>query len=126
LNMATECKAWCGTTDLNSIPTEDAVAWWYGVAASYVCSPACARRGESTTDGGTGTMMEIELRTDQGHFVAVVEIPPFPDSGLPEVVVWGTRTFLLARDAEPPTARVVYEEGFAVMSLTPSPGLPRN
>jgi hypothetical protein len=48
--MSAKCKAWCGATELNAIPAEDAAAWWYGVAGSYVCSPACARQGEPPPD----------------------------------------------------------------------------
>jgi len=54
--------------------------------------------------------------------VAWVEIPPLPNSQLPNVVLWGTRTFV--RDNYAPDAIPVYREAFAVASLTPSPGLP--
>jgi hypothetical protein len=69
-------------------------------------------------------MREIELRVSTGEFVAVVEIPPFPDQGLPEVVMWGVRTFLRTPEPKEAPGRPVYTEGFAVMSLTPSPGKP--
>lgn len=63
-------------------------------------------------------MRDIELHTRDGHFVALVEIPPFPAGKLPEVVTWGTRCFVMADEsAEPPR----YTEAFAVVSCTPSP-----
>ena len=67
-------------------------------------------------------MREIELRTSSHEFVAVVEILPFPDKGLPEVVVWGERTFIRTPDVA--RNRPVYTEGLTVLSLTPSPGMP--
>jgi hypothetical protein len=69
-------------------------------------------------------MREIELRTGTHQFVAIVEIPPFPDRGLPEVVVWGIRTFLISVVTDGDESRSIYTEVFAYMSLTPSPGLP--
>ena len=68
-------------------------------------------------------MRQIELRTASHDFVAVVEIPPFPDAGLPEVVIWGSRTFSRVPDVQH-LDRVVYAEVFACVALTPSPGLP--
>jgi hypothetical protein len=62
--------------------------------------------------------MRIELFTRDMHFVALVEIAPVVTP--PDVVVWGTRTFTLC-DSE----TLAYREAFAVWSLTPSPGLPR-
>lgn len=38
-------------------------------------------------------MREIELWTQTGEFVAVVDIPPFPDHAMPKVVMWGSRVF---------------------------------
>ena len=42
-------------------------------------------------------MREVELWTAIGHeapaFVATVDIPPFPDKGMPQVIIWGDRTF---------------------------------
>lgn len=69
--------------------------------------------------------MDIELQSDHGDFVAVVEILPFPR--LPAVVVWGVRTFTLHTAGERPAegALPVYREAFAFVSLTPSPGKPR-
>lgn len=66
-------------------------------------------------------MLEIELQTGTGEFVAVVEILPFQN--LPGVVVWGTRAFQIANQHS--QGREVYTEAFATMSLTPSPGKPR-
>lgn len=83
-------------------------------------------------------MREVELWTADGHFVAVVDIPPFPDRGMPKVVMWGSRVFALAL-SNPPypqeselrtdgmwaiAGRWPYREAFAVYSLTPSPGRP--
>ena len=78
---------------------------------------------------------EIELRASAGQredFVAVVEIIPFPDGRMPDVVPWGTRTFIQpSPDKHPSTPRKsnegrwVYVEAFVVWSLTASPGLPR-
>lgn len=67
-------------------------------------------------------MRRIELLTQEGEFVAVVEIAPFPDTGMPEVVMWGDRVFT-RRGAQSTDTSWVYVESFAVVSLTPSPGL---
>jgi hypothetical protein len=64
-------------------------------------------------------MNKIELRTATDEFVAVVELPPFPPEAMPEVVLWGSRVFKLAGGP------LNYREVFACVSLTPSPGLPR-
>lgn len=78
-------------------------------------------------------MRDIELVTgaDRG-FVATVEIAPFPDDKLPDVVIWGERVFkrdgsvFLGDHRRPGTAEVPrYLEAFAVVSLTPSPGKPK-
>lgn len=71
-------------------------------------------------------MRAIELWTGQPkhHFVAVVDIPPFPDTALPDVVVWGTRTFRMYALGD--HGRPRYLETFAVVSLTPSPGRQRH
>jgi hypothetical protein len=77
-------------------------------------------------------MRDIELWTRDGHFVAVVEILPFPDDKLPEVILWGARFFLKhdigvgvvvpqAGPSPPPR----YDECFCHVSLTPSPGKER-
>lgn len=63
-------------------------------------------------------MKRVELLTGDGHFVALVEVIQFTPGNEPDVVMWGTRVFT-KRDAEH------YVEAFAVASLTPSPGLPR-
>ena len=70
-------------------------------------------------------LMDIELQTEGGGHVAVVEIPPF--QRLPAVVIWGVRTFTLHTAGERPAdgALPVYREAFAFVSLTPSPGKPR-
>lgn len=76
-------------------------------------------------------MREIELYTADGHFVAVVEIAPFPDNGMPDVVGWGDRVFTRWRQNTDVLAdgwkagRWPYQEAFGVVSFTPSPGLPR-
>jgi hypothetical protein len=67
-------------------------------------------------------MREIELWTRDGNFVAVVDIPPFPDTGMPEVVMWGDRTFHNNAGHQTESKRWVYNEVFLVVSLTPSPG----
>ena len=69
-------------------------------------------------------MRRIELQVDSGEFVAIVEIPLFNDDQLPQVVMWGIRTFALWL-CRGPSGLPEYRERFAVMSLTPSPGLPR-
>jgi len=70
-------------------------------------------------------LMDIELQTEGGNFVAVVEILPF--GRLPTVVHWGTRTFALHTAGERPAdgALPVYREAFAYLSTTPAPGKPR-
>ena len=74
-------------------------------------------------------MREIELWTRDGHFVAVVDIPPFPDKGMPDVVMWGDRVFHNnaghQTDGSGKSMRWVYNEVFSCVSLTPSPGRPR-
>lgn len=72
-------------------------------------------------------MRRIRLETSNretggGAFVAVVEILPFDDLCLPQVVVWGDRAFALHALAGEPLP--VYREVLAIVSLTPSPGLP--
>lgn len=62
-------------------------------------------------------MRKIELRTGDGHHVAFVEILPFPGKG-PEVVLWGSRVFVPRGES----GKAFYEV-FAVVSLTPSPGV---
>jgi hypothetical protein len=68
-------------------------------------------------------MRQVELQTKDGHFVATVEITPFPDPGMPEVLTWGDRTFTFHERRKP--APWVYREAFAVVSLTESPGAPK-
>lgn len=67
-------------------------------------------------------MRAVDLFDACGTFVARVEIPPFSDAGMPRVIVWGARTFVCA-DTK---AGHRYREAFAFVSLTPSPGLPRD
>lgn len=68
-------------------------------------------------------MREIELFTRDGNFVAVVDVLPFPDSGMPEVVMWGNRTFTAGIKTQPHDGgRWRFTEAFAFVSLTPSPG----
>jgi hypothetical protein len=73
------------------------------------------------------TLRQIELLTEDGGYVATVEVLPFPDRGMPRVVMWGVRTFVRASSAPLPRAEKPwpYIECFAAASLTPSPGLPR-
>ena len=70
--------------------------------------------------------MDVELQTDHGDFVAIVEILPF--GKLPTVVTWGSRTFALHTAGERPAndAMPVYREAFAFLSTTPSPGKPKS
>lgn len=56
--ISSTCKAWCGTTELNSIPAKDAAAWWYGVAGSYVCSPECVGRRPRTDAGAVAEVLD--------------------------------------------------------------------
>lgn len=73
-------------------------------------------------------MRNIELWTSGGEYVATVEIPPFPDHGMPKVVTWGVRCFVNNKpypDTLRPEKPWAYNECFAVASVTESPGLPR-
>lgn len=67
-------------------------------------------------------MMRIRLLTNDGQHVAYVEILVF--KRFPDVVGWGDRVFVfyntIGTDGGPPE----YRECFAVVSVTPSPGLP--
>ena len=54
--------------------------------------------------------------------MAVVDVLPFPDSGMPLVVTWGIRTFVTNPSFQTEGVRWVYKECFAVASLTASPG----
>lgn len=73
-------------------------------------------------------MRQVELWTGSNGgvrgFVAVVEILPFPDERLPDVIVWGERTF--KNYAIGMHGRPRYVEAFAVVSLTESPGRPQH
>jgi hypothetical protein len=72
-------------------------------------------------------MREVELWTADDNFVAVVDIFPFLDQGMPKVVLWGSRVFHI--DDEPATIDSAkpwrFKECFAIYSLTASPGRPR-
>jgi hypothetical protein len=74
-------------------------------------------------------MRKIELITANGGYVATVEIPPFPDQSLPQVVMWGDRCFTKSGthyvDPKQPEKPWSYFECFAVASITPSPGVAR-
>lgn len=82
-------------------------------------------------------MRKIELWTEGrtplnpttvSEYVATVDIAPFPDAGMPTVVIWGTRFFHLASGNAQSTndgSPWKYQECFCTASLTPSPGLPR-
>ena len=62
-------------------------------------------------------MKRIELRTRQGVFLAVVEIPHFDP--MPEIIAWDRRVFTrLAEDA--------YREADIITCTTPAPGFPRD
>lgn len=64
----------------------------------------------------------IELVTSDQHHVAWVEIAPFPTlQQSPAVVLWGSRVF--ERLGLKPEGVWAYREVFAVVSLTPSPGI---
>lgn len=70
-------------------------------------------------------MKVVRLVVSTGGFVADVEIAPFLDRAMPDVVMWGDRVFV--RQGAPgrkTDGHWVYSEAFAVVSLTPSPGLP--
>lgn len=71
-------------------------------------------------------MRKIELWTADGEFVALVEIPSFPDHNMPKVVTWGVRVFVCNQmypDTLHPEMPWMYNECFSVVSVTPSPGL---
>ncbi len=71
-------------------------------------------------------MRKVELLTSDGGYVATVEIPPFPDKGMPRVVIWGVRTFVRPELSVEHTDKPwPYREAFASLSLTESPGLDR-
>lgn len=63
-------------------------------------------------------------------FVARVEIVPFPDDGMPGVIMWGDRMFTCAdftgaeAQRRQAGAEWTYVEAFAFVSVTPSPGMP--
>lgn len=67
-------------------------------------------------------MREIELQPG-GRLMAIVEIPPYVDSAMPDVVAWGDRVF--QKTGATCGGRAVYREAFAVVSFTPSPGIPQ-
>lgn len=72
-------------------------------------------------------MRLVELFTADDRYVATVEITPFPDKGMPRVLIWGVRTFV-KRDVQPLPGKPDpwrYEECFAFTSLTASPGVER-
>lgn len=72
-------------------------------------------------------MREVELRTRDDEFVAVVDILPYLDHGMPDVIAWGSRLFYsrtLKGFVVTPPHRWVYLEAFAVTSFTTSPGRP--
>jgi hypothetical protein len=74
-------------------------------------------------------LKRVELLTRDLCHVAIVELAPFLDARMPDVVVWGARIFQrqVRPDADDESGRNAwrYVEAFAVVSLTPSPGLPR-
>jgi hypothetical protein len=73
-------------------------------------------------------MRNITLWTANGEYVSTVQIIPVSDHNMPKVVIWGDRTFVLNQpypDTLNPQIPWPYNECFAVVSLTPSPGLPR-
>ena len=59
-------------------------------------------------------MREVELWTADDHFVAVVEIAPFPDRGMPEVVRWGDRVFIQVVTPSLPDGEFTWEDGTKV------------
>jgi len=58
-------------------------------------------------------MKTISLYTKEGKFVSEVEITPFPEVQMPEVVVWGSRTFVKNTGQSN-----TYNEVFAVAAFT--------
>ncbi len=66
-------------------------------------------------------MRTISLYTKDEKFVANVEIAPFADDRMPEVVTWGIRCFL--HDKTSIATVTDYFECFAYAAVTPSPGL---
>jgi len=75
-------------------------------------------------------MRQVELQTEDGEFVAVVEIPSFSDKGMPDIILWETRVFQHATKSSAnasisPEGRWIYLECSIAFSFTPSPGLPK-
>lgn len=63
-------------------------------------------------------MIKIELRTEDGEFVVNVAIPPF--QVLPDVIVWGTRTFTFNSAVGDNTNNkpiAIYKEAFCVAAV---------
>ncbi len=67
-------------------------------------------------------MREIELQIANGEFVAFVDIPPYPNMGLPPIVVWGDRVFAKHETVDAAHGHPVYREIWMVVSFTASPG----
>lgn len=63
----------------------------------------------------------VALLTAGLRHVAWVEIPPFSDAGLPEVLLWDHRAFM--RCAKFDDGHWAYREVFVYVSLTPPPGI---
>jgi len=68
-------------------------------------------------------MLTVHLLTSELEHVADVELTPFVDHMMPEMVMWAERCFM--RHGKFRHGQWYYVEGFWVVSRTPLPGLPR-
>ena len=68
-------------------------------------------------------MLVVRLLTSDLEDVADVELPPYTDHGMPEMVMWMERCFL--RHGKFSDGASFYIEGFWVASNTPPPGIER-
>jgi hypothetical protein len=69
-------------------------------------------------------MLPVQLFTNDGGFVASGRIPPFLSGLEPHVVVWGDRTFCLARHEstrDPAAPLLKYVDVFAVALVDVDP-----
>lgn len=113
-----------------------------GLYTKDICDkPSPYWAGAETHGAEEFVMRKIELWTEdhtarnpaagqdgKPHYVATVEIAPFPDKGMPTVVMWGNRVFHLNPEQVQYSdgAPWKYQECFCVVSLTTSPGLPKD
>lgn len=68
-------------------------------------------------------MLAVRLLSNDLEFIADVELPPFHDHGMPEMVMWDQRCFL--RHGKFSDGPWFYLEGFWLASPTPPTGLLR-